>query len=397
MRTLLYIISGWISVLQLHGGSGGSGGGGGGGLCWAWTTAPSYALFRPKLVPATTATFVESSRKPKKTLLSLSSPFPSSSSMSSSSTTTTTTTSLVSQQQLPVDYKDRGEELIRQAGASCGLDSSQIAIDWKQHGKIVVTVSSDNVYLSTSSSLDDVDDEDNDDDAVAAFNIGKDRKNFSIDSFDYDDDGDDPYFVADEWVEEFQSSSSDDDDDDDEEGEEFGEALDEEMVEYENDSFYEMEDPFPSSGGGVDVVLLARLINTALENDESGVGVKIAETHEIEVTTPGASEEIVGDVMWNAYQGFDVICQYLDDDKKQKKSQKSSKKNKNKDMTAGGDLPDEQEEEPEPVLKTMEGRLYDRDDEYTTINLKGRLKKISNDLVVSVKLPPVKKEKGAIF
>jgi len=118
------------------------------------------------------------------------------------------------------------------------------------------------------------------------------------------------------------------------------------------------EEPIPE--GAVDVTTLARAINTALDDD--GVGLAIAEAHEIEVTTPGASDEIQGARMWEAFKGFDVIAQHKDP-KKQK-------------------------------VKTIEGRLVERNDEFTILNIKGRMKKLKNQDVVSVKLPKAKKEKG---
>lgn len=111
---------------------------------------------------------------------------------------------------------------------------------------------------------------------------------------------------------------------------------------------------------GVDVTALARAINAAFGQDEAA-GQWIAETHEIEVTTPGASDELVGAIMFEAYKGFDVICQQQD------------LKTKN--------------------IKKVEGRLVERNDEFTIVNIKGRIKKMKNNTVLSVRLPKAKKEK----
>lgn len=114
-----------------------------------------------------------------------------------------------------------------------------------------------------------------------------------------------------------------------------------------------------ATSSGVDVTQLAKAINSALDDD--GVGLAIAETHEIEVTTPGASDELSG-VMFESYRGFDVICQ-----------QQDPKTNK---------------------IKQIEGKLVERNDEFTVVNIKGRMKKMKNHTVLSVRLPKAKKEKG---
>ena len=111
---------------------------------------------------------------------------------------------------------------------------------------------------------------------------------------------------------------------------------------------------------GVDLTSLARAINEAF--NDGGVGFAIAENHEIEVTTPGSPEELQGRVMFEAYKGFDVICQQ--EDTKTKK------------------------------VKQIEGKLVERNQEFTVLNIKGRMKKMKNSTVLSVKLPKAKKEKG---
>lgn len=111
-----------------------------------------------------------------------------------------------------------------------------------------------------------------------------------------------------------------------------------------------------------DITAIARSINAALEGDEGSVGWNVATFHEIEVTSPGAPEELSG-VMFEVYKGFDVICDIID--KKTKKPKK------------------------------LEGKLVERDDEITKINIKGRTKKLKNIEVLSIRLPKAKKEKGA--
>jgi predicted CopG family antitoxin len=67
--------------------------------------------------------------------------------------------------------------------------------------------------------------------------------------------------------------------------------------------------------------------------------------------------------MFESYKGFDVICRYEDPKKKE--------------------------------VTEILGRLHDRTDETTVINIKGRMKKIKNESIESLKLPKAKKEKGS--
>ena len=107
---------------------------------------------------------------------------------------------------------------------------------------------------------------------------------------------------------------------------------------------------------------LARTINQILDDD--GTGLAIAEAHSIEVTTPGVSDELVpGTPQFEAFKGFEVIVKQLD-----------AKTNK---------------------VKTIEGRLVERNDDVTVVNIKGRMKKMKNETVQSVRLPKAKKEKGS--
>jgi len=111
-----------------------------------------------------------------------------------------------------------------------------------------------------------------------------------------------------------------------------------------------------------DVVSLARAINEAFALEgEGSVGYAIAVHNEIEVTTPGASNVLSG-IMFESYKGFDVIVDAAD-----KKTGK---------------------------VKAIEGRLVERKEDITIINIKGRMKKISNDTIDAVRLPKAKKEKG---
>mmetsp|Transcript_16099 Transcript_16099/g.37317 ORF Transcript_16099/g.37317 Transcript_16099/m.37317 type:complete len:291 (-) Transcript_16099:407-1279(-) len=144
-------------------------------------------------------------------------------------------------------------------------------------------------------------------------------------------------------------ASEDDDDDDDDEEDPFD------------------ENPFPPAFDESDapeefsLTLLARTINRVL--DDEGTGLAIAEVHSIEVTTPGVSDELVpGTPQFDAFKGFEVLVEQLDPKKKK--------------------------------TKIVEGRLVERDDEFTVVNIKGRMKKMKNETVLSIRLPKAKKEKG---
>jgi hypothetical protein len=142
-------------------------------------------------------------------------------------------------------------------------------------------------------------------------------------------------------------SSGDEEDEDDN-------AKDEDEVPFGDDEAPMQEEVFS-------LTLLARTINRVLDDD--GMGLAIAEVHSIEVTTPGVSDELVpGTPQFDAFKGFEVIVRQLD-----------PKKNK---------------------VKTIEGRLVERNAEFTVINIKGRMKKMKNETVQSVRLPKAKKEKG---
>lgn len=130
----------------------------------------------------------------------------------------------------------------------------------------------------------------------------------------------------------------------------------------DDDDFDEGTDEEPGLGAFVEG--LARAINVAL--DDGGIGQAIAERYGIEVTTPGVTDkdEFHG-IMWEAYRGFDVIAKHRDPKK------------------------------PEGKVKILEARLVERNEKFTVLNIKGRMKKLRNDMVVSVRLPKAKREKGA--
>jgi hypothetical protein len=122
-------------------------------------------------------------------------------------------------------------------------------------------------------------------------------------------------------------------------------------------------DDLSEDEGSSNIVTIARAINFALgEEGEDSIGYSIAEHHEIEVTTPGNSEELQG-IMFESYKGFDVIVEELD----------------KKDIGK---------------IKILECKFVERTDDKTIVNVKGRLRKIKNEFVKSIRLPKAKKEKG---
>jgi len=117
------------------------------------------------------------------------------------------------------------------------------------------------------------------------------------------------------------------------------------------------------------IISVARAINTALyldskENGVLSVGNYVATTHEIEVTTPGAPEIVEGEVMFEAYRGFDVIVE-------------------TNEVKKGG------------KKRVVEGKLVERDDQFTRVNVKGRVVKVKSENVEVIRLPKAKREKGA--
>lgn len=158
----------------------------------------------------------------------------------------------------------------------------------------------------------------------------------------------------------------DDEDDDivmqDEEEEVDDEEYDEDdEVDDDSDEGEEEKEEKPT---GPDIAAIARAINKALDGEEGTIGWTIATTHSIDVTTPGVLDELSGlpPKIIESYKGFDVIVEAFD-----------KKKDKN-------------------VI--FEGKLVDRVDNVTTINLKGRKKKLKNELISSIRLPKAKREKG---
>ena len=139
--------------------------------------------------------------------------------------------------------------------------------------------------------------------------------------------------------------------------------LQDELAEDEEDFLDDFDEDFAEEvGEGANIVELSRAIQAALDMDDEGsVGYQLGMNYEFEVTTPGASDELSG-IMFESYRGFDVIVDFIDP--------KTEKR------------------------KTVDGRLVERNEENTVINIKGRMKKIPNETVESVRLPKAKKEKG---
>ena len=215
----------------------------------------------------------------------------------------------------------QGNDIIRKAAIEAGAQPDNIDIDWKGD-QIIVTISGELVKLG-GPSLEGLDDEE----------LAEEL---------------DMYFDADE----LDQSAAD-------EAGIFGDVDIGDYVEDELEGEDDEDEDEPSITG------IARAINRALaELGEGSVGDIIAQTHSIEVTTPGASDVLQGDVMFEAYKGFEVLVETTETNKKGKK-------------------------------KVKEGLLVEKNDEHTVINQKGRISKIKNEKVECVRLPKGKKEKGA--
>jgi ribosome maturation factor RimP len=235
---------------------------------------------------------------------------------------------------LPNDYKELGELLIRKAGDECGCGKDQLSIEWKE-GRIVVMVQGESFVGDTDEARNDAEeniDEEGDDE-------------IDDEAGNYDEEGNEV------------DEKADVDDEDEANGIVNEDEADNDIVNEEGNQAPEDLDSAPK---GTDVTELAKAINRIL--DDGGVGFMIAEKHAIEVTTPGASNLLSGSIMFESYKGFDVILRNID-----------SKTNKEKEI---------------------DGRLVERNDEFTILNIMGRMKKYRNDSVVWVKLPKSKKEKG---
>lgn len=276
----------------------------------------------------------------------------------SPTTTTTSTTAMTSGRNNGPSEQHKNEinqRIYDVAKTMCHLSPNQITITWKSQ-RIVVTVHTENAFLDTSTS----DGDDNDENEIE-IDI--------VDEEDFLDDDDEEDDVRGENT--VQSTAVDLVDNGDltvHTGTIAEESMNNLMMTTtKNDS---LEDDTTTAAastttdGSVDLTLLARSINVALDDGEDGIGTRITEQYEIEVSTPGiTSDDITTPRMFAAYRGFDVIVHYLDPKKK--------------------------------VLKQHEGRLVEKNEEHVIINQKGRMKHFKNIHVQAVKLPKFKSEKGS--
>jgi ribosome maturation factor RimP len=219
-----------------------------------------------------------------------------------------------------------------------------LSLEWKAD-TLVVTVWADNVYVSNPVSEQDGDilsevlddDDDDDDDEMDEMENSKDTE-FLVGDAATDDDDDD--------------NSSDDGVEND--------NLDDTLMDVA-DSSTTGSTTATNVENGIDMVLLTRAIQAALDSDPV-VGAVIASRFGLQVTTPGASDVLTTSAMFRAYAGFEVIVSHQDAKTKS--------------------------------LKTIVGRLVERNETFLVLNIKGRVKKLKTSDVVSVRLPKAKKEKG---
>jgi ribosome maturation factor RimP len=210
------------------------------------------------------------------------------------------------------------------ASTICNLSAEQVNIEWKPN-RIVVTVNVDQAYIDATDGADDIG-------LLEDDNFDADDKAFDTEEID------DPTAIVDDLDSDAVEDTFD--------------------IEADNSVIVDEEIVLTN---GVDLTLLARSINAALD-DAGRIGSQIAELYEIEVTTPGVTDELTTPVMFSAYRGFDVLVQHQDPKTKK--------------------------------IKTFEGRLVERNADFVVLNIKGRMKHLKNAEVLSVKLPKAKKEKG---
>ncbi|KAL3788532.1 hypothetical protein HJC23_006570 [Cyclotella cryptica] len=142
------------------------------------------------------------------------------------------------------------------------------------------------------------------------------------------------------------------------------------------------EDDTP--GNRIDITKIARAINDYLSQDgEDSLGYKIAQLHEIEVTTPEFDNVLRGDKMFESYKGFDVVVEHWEEDKQRQKKKGPSESDDGENYTR--------------KRVVTEGKLVGRDSEKgrTMVSVKGRIKNIKNEMIECVRLPKAKREKGA--
>ena len=265
-----------------------------------------------------------------------------------------------------------GNSIILSAAKFHGATDEMVTIDWRGD-RIVVTV-----------------DVDKDDNSMSSAVLGELEEEFDLD--DIDDEFEE--FEEGELFEEYEDDYTEDEF---EEEEEDFEALQAQLG-------LQPEDTSSSTKNNkIDLTLIARTINEYLAADgENTPQFKIAQLHEIEVTTPEfdnvlrntMDENGSGGVdMFEVYKGFDVIVDYWEVPKKKKKK-KSGKADKEEIVQAEAEQ--EEESEPKRTQKIIEGKLVGRDydKDVTMINVKGRIVKIKNEMIESVMLPKAKREKG---
>lgn len=295
--------------------------------------------------------------------------------------------------------KELGIKLILSAATYHGATSKMISINWK-FDKIIVIVdtSADDDYIGdagtngggVSCAVGDLIDDEFDDDELLEYELVDD-----YDDIDYDDNEED----------------FDDDDYDEEEEEDF-ETLQQQLGLQEQEHEEQEGNNQDDQKRTIDLTAIARTINEYLSQDgEDSLAFQIAKLYEIEVTTPefdnvlrdysssSDSAEGGGGVnMFEVYKGFDVIVDYWEVPKKKKKK-KSGKAGKDvvvDEESSATEEKDEEEDEEQKTKKVIEGKLVGRDNDkgVTMVNVKGRITKIKNDMIESVKLPKAKREKG---
>ncbi len=286
-----------------------------------------------------------------------------------------------------------GNSIILSAAKFHGATDQMVTIEWKAD-RIVVTIDVDKDDGDNNNNMMFVED----DSGAAAGELEEEFEDIDVDDFEE---------FEEEEFEEYEEGEFEEYEDDYTE-DEFEEEEEEDFEALQAQLGLQPEQDTSTKNKKIDLTLIARTINEYLSADgEDTPQFKIAQLHEIEVTSPEFDNVLRttnhngGVDMFEVYKGFDVIVDYWEVPKTKKKKKKmSGKADKEENVLAEAAESEQQqqqeEEEPKRTQKIIEGKLVGRDydKDVTMINVKGRIVKIKNEMIENVMLPKAKREKG---